>query len=94
MTHAKFHFNWFMLTSIFGIWAFEPPPLAWRMTEKAGPDRVKQEIQKFVKRNRQFETQIEELENKIAKAAQGTNAGFRRKKIRSMKGMLLKRLKN
>ena len=29
-----------MLTSIFGIWASEPPR-AWRTTEKAGPDRVK-----------------------------------------------------
>ena len=35
MTHAKFHFNWLMLTLIFGIWASE------RTTEKAGPDRVK-----------------------------------------------------
>ena len=26
MTHAKFHFNWLMLTSIFGIWASEPLP--------------------------------------------------------------------
>ena len=42
MTHAKFHFNWLMLTSIFGIWASEPPTRAWRTTEKAGPDRVKQ----------------------------------------------------
>ena len=25
MTHAKFHFNWLMLTLIFGIWASEPP---------------------------------------------------------------------
>ena len=32
MTHAKFHFNWLMFTSILGIWASEPPP---------GPDRVK-----------------------------------------------------
>ena len=40
MTHAKFHFNWSMLTLIFGIWASEPPR-AWRTTEKAGPDRVK-----------------------------------------------------
>ena len=39
MTHAKFHFNWLMLTLIFGIWASESPQ-AWRMTEKAGPDRV------------------------------------------------------
>ena len=41
MTHAKFHFNWLMLTLIFGIWASEPPPWAWRTTEKAGPNRVK-----------------------------------------------------
>ena len=40
MTHTKFHFNWLMLTLIFGIWASEPPR-AWRTTEKAGPDRVK-----------------------------------------------------
>ena len=40
MTHAKFHCNWLMLTPIFGIWASEPPPRAWRTTEKAGPDRV------------------------------------------------------
>ena len=31
-----------MLTLIFGIWASEPPR-AWRTTEKAGPDRVKEE---------------------------------------------------
>ena len=40
VTHAKFNFNWLMLTLIFGIWASEPPR-AWRTTEKAGPDRVK-----------------------------------------------------
>ena len=40
MTHTKFHFSWLMLTLLFGIWASEPPR-AWRMTEKAGPDRVK-----------------------------------------------------
>ena len=39
MIHAKFHFNWLMLTLIFGIWASEPP-WAWQTTEKAGPDRV------------------------------------------------------
>ena len=41
MIHAKFHFNGLMLTLIFGIRASEPPPRAWRTTEKAGPDRVK-----------------------------------------------------
>ena len=45
MTPAKFHFNWLMLTLIFGIWASEPPPPpAWRTTEKAGPDRVKLQL--------------------------------------------------
>ena len=43
MTHAKLHFNWLMLTLIFGIWASEPPR-AWRTTEKAGPDRVNKAI--------------------------------------------------
>ena len=37
MTYTKFHFNWLMLTLIFGIWASEPR--ACRTTEKAGPDR-------------------------------------------------------
>ena len=41
MTHAKSNFNQLMLTLIFSIWASEPPPRAWRTTEKAGPDRVK-----------------------------------------------------
>ena len=41
MTHAKFYFNRLMLTLIFAIRASEPPPRAWRTTEKAGPDRVK-----------------------------------------------------
>ena len=42
MTHAKFHFNWLMVTLIFGIWASEPPPSqARRTTEKAGPGRIR-----------------------------------------------------
>ena len=42
MTHAKFHCNQLMVTLIFGIRASEHPhPKARRMTEKAGPDRVK-----------------------------------------------------
>ena len=47
MIHAKFHFNWLMLTLIFGIWASEPPR-AWRTTEKAGPDRVKGPFNKYL----------------------------------------------
>ena len=54
MTHTKFHFNWLMLTLIFGIWASEPPPRAWRTTEKAGPDRVKQSVLKQVKKGREW----------------------------------------
>ena len=37
-----------------------------------------------------LKSQIEELENKIAKAAQSTNAGFKRKKIRLMKRDVVK----
>ena len=37
-----------------------------------------------------LKSQIEELEDKIAKAAQSTNAGFKRKKIRSMKRDVVK----
>ena len=37
-----------------------------------------------------FKSQIEELENKIAKAAQSMNARFKRKKIRSMKRDVVK----
>ena len=37
-----------------------------------------------------MKTQIEGLENKIARAAQSTNAGFKRKKIRSMKRDVVK----
>ena len=41
MTRVEFHFNRLMLTLIFGVWASEPPR-AWRATEKAGLDRVKE----------------------------------------------------
>ena len=37
-----------------------------------------------------LKSQIEELENKIAKATQSTNAGFKRKKMRSMKRDVVK----
>ena len=41
MTYAKFHFNWSMLTLIFGIWASEPSPSpAWQTTEMAGLDKA------------------------------------------------------
>ena len=40
MTCLKFHFNWLMLTLIFGIQAFGTPRRVWRTTKKAGPYRV------------------------------------------------------
>ena len=46
MIHAKFHFNWLMLTLTFGIWASEPQ--AWRTTETAGPDGVKQVCSRYI----------------------------------------------
>ena len=36
MTHAKFHFNWLMLTSIFCIWASEPPPGPGKRLKRPG----------------------------------------------------------
>ena len=43
MTHAKFQFNWLMLTLIFGIRASEPPPPGpgERLKTEARSDRVK-----------------------------------------------------
>ena len=36
MTHAKFYFNWLMLTLIFGIWASEPPPRPGERLKRPG----------------------------------------------------------
>ena len=47
MTHAKFHFNWLMLAMIIGIQVSEPP-LAWRTTDKAVPDRVNSKTSLFL----------------------------------------------
>ena len=68
-----------------------PQPLAVALTKR----QLKLRRNKNSKLNKKFKnlskeidnlkSQIEGLENKIAKAAQSTNAGFKRKKIRSMK---------
>ena len=68
-----------------------PQSLAVALTKR----QLKRRQNKNSKLNKKFKhlskeidslkSQIEELENKIAKAAQSTNAGFKRKKIRSMK---------
>ena len=36
MTHDKFHFNWLMLTLIFGIWASEPLPGPGERLKRSG----------------------------------------------------------
>ena len=71
-------------------------PLAVALTKR----QLKRRRNKNSKSNKKFKnllkeidnlkSKIEELENKIAKAAQSTNAGFKRKKIRSMKRDVVK----
>ena len=71
-------------------------PLMQSLTKR----QVKRRRNKNSKLNKKFKnlskeidnlkSQIEGLENKIAKAAQSTNAGFKRKKIRSMKRDVVK----
>ena len=73
-----------------------PQPLLQSLTKR----QLKHRRNKNSKLNKKFKnlskeidnlkSQIEELENKIAYAAQSTNAGFKRKKIRSMKGDVVK----
>ena len=73
-----------------------PQPLVLALTKR----QLKHRRNKNSKLNKKFKnlskeidnlkSQIERLENKIAKAAQSTNAGFKRKKIRSMKRDVVK----
>ena len=73
-----------------------PQPLAVALTKR----QLKRRRNKNSKLNKKFKnlskeidslkSQIEELENKITKAARSTNAGFKRKKIRSMKRDVVK----
>ena len=67
MTHAKFHFNWLMLTLIFGIWASEPPPPPGPGERLKRPGLIgliyywvsqKKCIQCFIKGNSQNKTKI------------------------------------
>ena len=77
-----------------------PQPLTQSLTKR----QLKRRRNKNSKLNKKFKnlskeidnlkSQIEELENKIAKAAQSTNAGFKRKKIRSMKRNVVKAIEN
>ena len=73
-----------------------PQPLTQSLTKR----QLKHRRNKNSKLNKKFKnlskeidnlkSQIEGLENKIAKAAQSTNAGFKRKKIRSLKRNVVK----
>ena len=68
-----------------------PQPLVVALTKRQLKHRRNKNSQlnkKFKNLSKEIDNlkfQIEELGNKIAKAAQSTNAGFKRKKIRSMK---------
>ena len=78
-----------------------PQPLAVALSSSPLTKRqLKRRRNKNSKLNKKFKnlskeidnlkSQIEGLENKIAKAAQSTNAGFKRKKIRSVKRDVVK----
>ena len=69
-----------------------PQPLTKRQLKRR-PNKNSKLNQKFKNLSKEIDnlkSQIEGLEDKIAKAAQSTNAGFKRKKIRSMKRDVVK----
>ena len=69
-----------------------PQPLTKRQL-KHRRNKISKLNKKFKNLSKEIDnlkSQIEELENNIAKAAQSTNAGFKRKKIRSMKRDVVK----
>ena len=67
-------------------------PLTERQLKHRGNknSKLNKKFKNLSKEINNLKSQIEELENKIAKAAQSTNAGFKRKKIRSMKRDVVK----
>ena len=69
-----------------------PQPLTKRQLKRRRNknSKLNKKFKNLSKEINNLKSQIEELENKIAKAAQSMSAGFKRKKIRSMKRMLLK----
>ena len=64
-----------------------PQPLTRRQLKRRRNknSKLNKKFKKLSKEIDSLKSQIEGLENKIAKAAQSTNARFKRKKIRSMK---------
>ena len=73
-----------------------PQPLAVALTKRQLKRRrnknskLNKKLKNLSKEIDSLKSQIEGLEDKIAKAAQNTNAGFKRKKIRSMKRDIVK----
>ena len=69
-----------------------PQPLTKRQLKRRRNknSKLNKKFKNLSKEINNLKSQIEELENKIAKAAQSTNAGFKRKKIRSMKRDVVK----
>ena len=69
-----------------------PQPLTKRQLKRRRNknSKLNKKFKNLSKEIDNLKSQIEELENKIAKAAQSTNAGFKRKKIRSMKRDVVK----
>ena len=69
-----------------------PQPLTKRQLKRRQNknSKLNKKFQNLSKEIDNLKSQIEELVNKIAKAAQCTNAGFKRKKIRSMKRDVVK----
>ena len=64
-----------------------PQPLTKRQLKRRRNknSKLNKKFKNLSKEINNLKSQIEELENKIIKAAQSTNARFKRKKIRSMK---------
>ena len=69
-----------------------PQPLTKRQLKRRRNknSKLNKKLKNLSKKIDNLKSQIEGLENKIAKAAQSTNAGFKRKKIRSMKRDVVK----
>ena len=69
-----------------------PQPLTKRQLKRRRNknSKLNKKFKNLSKEINNLKSQIEELENKITKAAQSTNAGFKRKKVRSMKRDVIK----
>ena len=69
-----------------------PQPLTKRQLKRRRNknSKLNKKFKNLSKEIDNLKSQIEGLEDKIAKAAQSTNAGFKRKKIRSMKKDVVK----